>query len=373
MPISTTCQACKARLTVPDAALGKRVKCRNCQAIFEVTAPPKEDGDSDFEVVESPPAPPPSKPAKPTAPAPAPVVKAILDDDEEEVPTPKRKTKRKDEDDESDEDEEPKVQSKRKKADDEDSDDDEPKKKKSNLVKILVILGAAVFLVGGCVVGGVVIAIYQAGKAFKDAETNSSGFTANPSTKDGVPTPAVTNWVPFESLETQYTAAFPDAKPAKLDPFADEPDPEKRKLAESFMKDMKSDSYGVSTEGRRYLIGAVIYPPKTAAQMNPKATIDRIDLVAQSGFPGSTSDQPKWILVNGHIGKDFVLTHNNRTVLMRYIATKDGGVYALRVEGDPAMKPDDEKAKVFFEKFLPKAAKGPYTENDLGSGKKPKK
>ena len=114
MPISLICGACDAPLTAPDAAAGKRVKCRKCGAILEVPLP-EPDSHADFEVIEEaptmmmppikkgsvPPLPaakvPPPAAAKPlpqpAKPKPRPVEMEIDEDDEDDRPTPKRKSK----------------------------------------------------------------------------------------------------------------------------------------------------------------------------------------------------------------------------------------------------------------------------------------
>ncbi|QEL17300.1 hypothetical protein [Limnoglobus roseus] len=74
MPVPITCSGCSAKMTAPDAAIGKRVTCPQCKTSFVVPDPNASEG---FEVVEEEvldvaeiieddPAPPPVKPAVPT-------------------------------------------------------------------------------------------------------------------------------------------------------------------------------------------------------------------------------------------------------------------------------------------------------------------
>ncbi len=128
MPISLICGACEATLTAPDAAAGKRVKCRKCGAILEIPLPEPEP-DADYEVVEEAPtmmmpsvqsalprpavkAPPP--PVAKALPLPAkakpkPVQLEIDEDDEDDRPSPKKPVKKlvAVEDDDEDEDDQP--------------------------------------------------------------------------------------------------------------------------------------------------------------------------------------------------------------------------------------------------------------------------
>ena len=52
MPIPVVCGSCAAKLVAPDAAAGKKVKCRKCQAVIAVPTPAVAEEESDFEFVE---------------------------------------------------------------------------------------------------------------------------------------------------------------------------------------------------------------------------------------------------------------------------------------------------------------------------------
>jgi predicted Zn finger-like uncharacterized protein len=43
MPFSATCPECDATVKVPDAAAGKKVRCKSCQAVFRAPDPDDED------------------------------------------------------------------------------------------------------------------------------------------------------------------------------------------------------------------------------------------------------------------------------------------------------------------------------------------
>jgi len=351
MPISTTCSACQARLTVPDAAISKRVKCKNCQNVFQVVAPTSEAGDSDFEIV-SPPPPPAAKPsrtAKPPVPVPAPMADAILDDDGDDEPAPKAKAKRRRSDD--DEDELP---------------------KKSNLLKILLIVGGVLFLLAVIAVIAIVAMVYFAAKEVKkDLDNLPNG--PNSTSPVGEPPAIAVNWVPFDNPTTKYATSFPGGKPTKLDPLADITDPEQRKLAQSMSKGATSDAYGLTVSGWRYLVNAVVYSASSAVPRDPSQVIGFMETFATQLYKNAKVGPSKSLLVNGHLAKDFVITQDNRPILVRYVVLKEA-VYSIRVEGDPSMSEDDGTAREFLEKFVPKAAKGSYTEEDIGGApaKKPK-
>ena len=174
MPIPVVCAACQTKLTAPDASAGKKVKCKNCQAVIAVPEPEE----SDFEFVDAAPVPA-AKPvaakhiaakpivaaAVPAKPKPAVVStdeyhdefdfdapakksksKVVVEDDEDDAPKPKKKSKAAIAPD-GGEDDIPKPSKKKKKPavldDDEDADEDDaprkvkkgkrkPEKKKGN-------------------------------------------------------------------------------------------------------------------------------------------------------------------------------------------------------------------------------------------------
>lgn len=103
MPV-VACPNCSTRMTAPDSAAGKKVRCPKCQAAVPIPA-----GD-EFEVVDEP-APPP-KPAKKKP--------VVVEDDE----PPRKKRSR----DEADEDNRPR--NKRRRDEDDEDEDDRPRKKR---------------------------------------------------------------------------------------------------------------------------------------------------------------------------------------------------------------------------------------------------
>ncbi len=139
MPIPVVCGSCQVNLRAPDAAAGKKVKCKNCQAIIAVPVATADDGDFEFVDPSSlePPKPVAAKPiaAAPIAAKSEPFVFTQGDDDEkDEAPRkPLKKSKRVAvEDDE--EDEAPRKGKKKAIIADDDADeageDEAPKKRK---------------------------------------------------------------------------------------------------------------------------------------------------------------------------------------------------------------------------------------------------
>ena len=120
MPITVLCPGCSTRLTAPDSAAGKNVKCPKCQVLMALPAaapPPPPEEEPEFEVVEPP--------------ARQPPVKAREEDDDDDKPTPiKMKREERNRDDEDDDDDRPSRRRRRDDDDDDDDEDDRPWRKK---------------------------------------------------------------------------------------------------------------------------------------------------------------------------------------------------------------------------------------------------
>jgi len=146
MPIPVVCGSCGTKLVAPDAAAGKRVKCKNCQAIIPVPEAVAEE----FEFVEDAPVVVEEGEGKyESDAAPKKKVKAAIvveADEDDAAPATKKKSKpklvRDDDGDEADEDDAPKPKNKKGKK---------PAKKKSNPL-VLVGIGAVVAVVAAAVV-----------------------------------------------------------------------------------------------------------------------------------------------------------------------------------------------------------------------------
>lgn len=106
MPIPLICPGCSAKVTAPDSAVGKKVRCPKCQAAVPVPAAEGED----FDVEDSAPLKPKKKPV------------VVEDDEDDDRPRKKKPAAVEDEDE--------KPLKKKPVVVDEDDEDDRPRKKK---------------------------------------------------------------------------------------------------------------------------------------------------------------------------------------------------------------------------------------------------
>ena len=176
MPIVVTCPGCPAKLTAPDHAAGKQIRCPKCGAAAPV---PDLIPAEEVPVVE----------AKVTPPKPKPkLVQAEVDEDE----PPRKKTARRDED------ESPRKKKRRYDDDDDDYDHDHPRKRRrsgrrgggGNGGKI-----AAIVVGGLLLLAGVGVAIYfLAGKG-------GSPFVKK--------TPLPPGWKEYSYPQDKFKAPFP--------------------------------------------------------------------------------------------------------------------------------------------------------------------
>jgi hypothetical protein len=200
MPIPVLCPGCSVRLTAPDAAAGKNLKCPKCATLMTIPAP---DAADDIEVVDEPPKPAPRKtsaqPVRPgpgssrqTAAAPRKPVKTdvVVDDDDDDRP----RKRRRDEDD--------------------DDEDDRPRKKKGKKKAksggpspvVLIAAGAAFLLLLG---GGGAAIWYLTKEKPKDAAAGGSGDTT-PGGGGAKGTPPA-GWVAFSPPTGGFKVYFPSA------------------------------------------------------------------------------------------------------------------------------------------------------------------
>lgn len=168
MPIVVACPACGGKLSAPEAAVGKQVRCprAGCGAVTVVPA-----------FVEAAPAPPPPPPKS------KPVKAAVADDGDDD--RPRRKPRR---DDGDDGDDRPRARTRRRRDDDDDYEFDRrrPRRKKSGASARVIV---AVVIGGLLVLGGVGYGVYAlVGKK-----------------KPALPT----GWVEYTSKEDNFKAYFP--------------------------------------------------------------------------------------------------------------------------------------------------------------------
>jgi len=141
MPIPVTCPQCGLVLAAPDAAAGKKAKCRNCQTILTIPTP-------GLEILDDP-APPIAVPVPQPVAVPAPASFSFDD-----PPAKPRKRARDDEDDEEEEEEEERPRRKRRR-DEDDDEDEKPRSSKpvkatkdKTLIYVIAAAFAVLFIVG---------------------------------------------------------------------------------------------------------------------------------------------------------------------------------------------------------------------------------
>ncbi len=146
MPVLVVCSNCSTKLSAPDAAVGKRVKCPKCAAAIPVPGP------APAEVVDEPP--------------PVKVEEPVRDDDE----GPRQKKRRAEDDD--DDDERPRRKPRAARDDDHDNDRTRRKKqaKKSGGMLVVAVVGGVLLL------GGAGFAAYWFG--FRDQEPETAAAPA---------------------------------------------------------------------------------------------------------------------------------------------------------------------------------------------------
>ena len=287
MPISVVCGSCNSKLVAPDAAAGKKVKCKNCQSVIEVPEPEE----SDFEFVDSAPAKPmAAKPvvvaaAAPVKPKSKPTIvideetdefdftaspkksksKAAIEDGDDETPQPKRKSKPAVVEDE-DEDEEydvPKRRQKSKKA-----------KANSNPLKFVVIGVVALLAVG--FLGAMVWYV-----AIRDDKPLLSGPLAGGKGGSGQPKDPLAGWTKHE--KNGYSLYFKDSFGA----------PETKSGVQAGVK-LEAFTVGAGPGSRNgLLMVSTEFPPATfaAVKNNPAAAFDSGEAkMAQDGKVLSKKD-----------------------------------------------------------------------------------
>lgn len=198
MSIAVLCPTCQARVSAPDSAAGKTVKCPKCKQPMVIPGGPAESaGGSPFDFTAPAPPPPPSRPVatggrKP--PRPAAEQPMDLDDDE---PAPPRKPGR--------------GPARRR---DEDEDDDRPRGRGRKPAKggppLGLIIGIAA-VVGLLVIGGASLGVYYAFFSKSDDGTadagggGGGGGGGSASSKAAVPS----GWKEFTATADGFKAYFP--------------------------------------------------------------------------------------------------------------------------------------------------------------------
>ena len=339
MPIPVICGSCGTKLVAPDAAAGKKVKCRNCQAIIPVPEPVAEE----FEFVEDAPvvAVRPAVPVKPKV-KPAVVVEedegefdaapkkkakaaiVVEDDEDDEVPAPKKKSKPKlvrDDDDDSDEDDAPKLKNKKGKK---------PAKKKTNPLMLVGIGAVALIAVG--FLGTMIWYV-----AFRDKTTTASGTSINAAPGGNAQKDPLAGWTKYDKVG--YTAYFKDSLGVP-------------QSISNVQKGVKLETLAVGEgPGSRngMLVVTTEFPPAVfeVVKKNPSQAFD-------NGVKGMTRDatiqSTKDITVEGNPAREVKMRQNDGSEGIMQMVLAHNRLYIYGAI-DPGITESSEVYNTFFENF----------------------
>ncbi len=332
MPIPVVCSSCGAKLNAPDAATGKKVKCRNCQAVIAVPVPTVAEEGSDFEFVE---------PAKPTAAVPVEAEgkrSTVVDDDEEddEAPRKYKKTARRGVEDEDEEDEP--LRKSKKKAIVED-DDDRPKRRmaqksaqKQKLNPVILLLGGIGALFAVCFLG---IAIWYFAVREKSGTAgpaiNPIAFTGQ-SPSVGVTVPA--GWTKIDRKALTVYMQDSLGTPQELgDEAADI----------TILNVHKKGQRGTNGLGASAVkVPAETYAPLTA---NPEAGFDKVEQQTAKTTKTTILGRNPTTL-DGQTGREFKVQNGEGVGYLRVVFA-NGRVYTLRVQA-ATWAEADAMAQIYF-------------------------
>ena len=178
--IVVDCPGCPAKLSAPETAAGKQIRCPKCGAVATVPALVQAE---EVPVVDGTLAPPPK-----LRPKPVPV------DDDEDDERPRARGRRAEDDDE--EDERPRKKTRRRAADDDDDDDDDPPPRKRRRKSGGVSAGIIVL----AVVGGLLL-VCGIGFGIYALTGKNSPFAKR--------TPVPAGWKEFSYPQDRFKAYFP--------------------------------------------------------------------------------------------------------------------------------------------------------------------
>jgi len=378
MPISLLCGACDAALTAPDAAAGKRVKCRKCGAILEVPLPePDANSDPDFEVVEEAPtmmmpplkkAPPPPASAKApppaaTKPKPKPVMLEVDDDDEDDRPAPKKKPKpvMLDEDEEDDRPT-PKKKPAKKLAvveddydDEEDDSDDEPRPKKGKKGKAKKKAAGSnlPLLIGGGVLGVAVAGFLVWFLAIREPES-AKGPTPSPSNNQPMPGgPGMPGMPPGPGMPAQPSAGWQEFKKPEFTAAIRATGQPQLQSLPTAPGIQTGNAYAFRTQNPNgaQVVTVVTLDQlgATAAQQDPNKMLESM-FTGGAGKSGGTISSRSDSQLDGKPARDATLTTRGKQMFIRG-AIVGNRVYMLLAGGDGVNSVQDEQVKTFFDSF----------------------
>jgi len=377
MPISLLCGACDAALTAPDAAAGKRVKCRKCGAILEVPLPePDANSDPDFEVVEEAPtmmmpplkkAPPPASAKAPppaaTKPKPKPVMLEVDDDDEDDRPAPKKKPKpvMLDEDEEDDRPT-PKKKPAKKLAvveddydDEEDDSDDEPRPKKGKKGKAKKKAAGSnlPLLIGGGVLGVAVAGFLVWYLVIREPEV-AKGPTPSPSNNQPMPGgPGMPGMPPGPGMPAQPSAGWQEFKKPEFTALvnnAGQPTSRSMPGGPGILSAM-AHSFRSQTPNGAQVVTVITLDQlgEANARQDPKAFLEAM-FTGAAGKGGGAITSRSDSQLDGKPARDATIRTGGKTMFLRG-AIVGNRVYTLLAGGDGVNSAQEEQVKTFFDSF----------------------
>ncbi len=342
MPIPVVCGSCGTKLVAPDAAAGKKVKCRNCQAIIPVPEAVAEE----FEFVEDAPVVA-VKPVTPAKPKPKPVVvvdedegefefdaapkkkaKAAIvveDDEDDEPPAPKKKPKpklvRDDDDDETEEEEATKSKNKKGKK---------PAKKKANPLMLVGIGAVALIAVG--FLGTMIWYV-----AFREKTTTAAGTSINAAPGGGAAKDPLAGWTKFDKVG--YTAYFKDSLGAPKSISNVQQGGKLETLAVGEGPGSRNGMLVVTTEFQPAVFDVV--------KKNPSVAFDNgVKGMTRNGTIQSTKDTT----VEGNPAREVKMRQNDGSEGIIRMVLAHNRLYIYGVI-DPGISEASEVYKTFFENF----------------------
>ena len=340
MPIPVVCGSCGTKLVAPDAAAGKKVKCRKCQAIIPVPEAVAEE----FEFVEDAPVVA-AKPLAPAKPKPKPVVVvdedefefdtapkkkakaaiAVDDDEVDETPAPKKKSKpklvRDEDDDEAEEDDAPKSKNKKGKK---------PAKKKANPL-LLVGIGAVALVA----VGFLGTMIWYV--AFREKTTTTAGTSITAAPGGAAARDPLAGWTKFDKVG--YTAYFKDSLGAPQSISNVQQGVKLETLAVGEGPGSRNGMLAVTTEFQPAAFEVV--------KKNPSQAFDNgVKGMTRNGTIQSTKD----LTVEGNPAREVKMRQNDGSEGIIRMVLAHNRLYIYGVI-DPRISETSEVYKTFFENF----------------------
>ena len=320
MSFSTVCPGCDARLTAPDSAEGKRIKCKKCGDPF-VARPLDDEGDE--------------LPERPSVKASTRSRPRPVEDDEDDRPRRPAKATRRDDDDDD--------RPRRRSRDEDDDDEPRPKTKKGKKKKkagppvlLFVLLGVGALLF---IVGGAIGAIYYFSKDTKDEVPAAKGgpgavAAGGPGAAGGNALTA--GWVEQHDAKGRYRIKFPTAP---------RPNPQQVQTPTG----QTTVTVYLSGGQNEVFVSGPFPVPADRMGLTDEEILEQGVQHAKVQGRGGNIQSSRNITYQGFAGRELVLTVGGKksALVMRLILAGDRMIMAM-AGGDTA-SPESPRVKAFFE------------------------